>query len=221
MVFSKFKKWLFGNQEQKEVVSEAKENLKDLIKKHELESKKLFNSQVENKQRARQLVKEGNKTAARTALKKAKLSENRYVLVQNKIQNLESRIQALSDAVDVRDSVTVVKSTQAVLDVQLKDITPEVTDELQELFIDQQDQIATMNETLADTEGLDSEIDDFDLDEELDQLETKIQVEKRDPLPPVEDTPVISNNLDKKETPEEDTSDAKEELTNMLQELKE
>jgi len=184
MVFAKLKQWLFGtgggSEEQKK--AQAIKSVKDLIAKQEQLGKKYQNEMLTYKEKAKQFMGANNKNAARQALKQSKIAETRYVRALNTKENLSSRLRALEDASDLKETAQIFGSIQGIITDETVDLDAGTFDELQGEFEEQQDVISMANEALADTSGI-SEYDMADLDEELNIMSTEAELNRSGPLP--------------------------------------
>ncbi|MHA1125522.1 MAG: Snf7 family protein [Candidatus Heimdallarchaeota archaeon] len=187
----KVKNWLFGKDKPKDTESIAK--IRRVINKYTLQSRRLSQQADEQKGLARDMMKGGNKAGAKQALMRRQLYLKKLNETQNKILNLQSMIESISEAKDVADTTKAIQDGVGVIEDTLKNVTPADTERAMFEMQSSMEKVSFASDALADTSFSETELDlDMDdmIDQEMRELEMELSIGQVDELPDVGTTPV-------------------------------
>jgi len=198
----KVKNWLFGKDKPKDTESIAK--IRRVINKYTLQSRRLSQQADEQKGIARDMMKGGNKAGAKQALMRRQLYMKKLNETQNKILNLQSMIESISEAKDVADTTKAIQDGVGVIEDTLKNVTPADTERAMFEMQSSMEKVSFASDALADTSFSETELDlDMDdmIDQEMRELEMELSLGQVDELP---DVGVSTGPTKTKVTEEED-----------------
>ncbi|MHA1245581.1 MAG: Snf7 family protein [Candidatus Heimdallarchaeota archaeon] len=182
----KVKNWLFGKDKPKDTESIAK--IRRVINKYTLQSRRLSQQADEQKGLARDMMKGGNKAGAKQALMRRQLYLKKLNETQNKILNLQSMIESISEAKDVADTTKAIQDGVGVIEDTLKNVTPADTERAMFEMQSSMEKVSFASDALADTSFSETELDlDMDdmIDQEMRELEMELSLGQVDELPDV------------------------------------
>ena len=212
------KNWLFGTKRKDD--AEALATLKAQINRYEHESRNLERQADEQKSLAAKMLKSGNKTGAKQALKRRAIYMKRLNQVQNMLMNLQSQIDSIQTATSTVDTVKAMELGTKVVKTKMQEVDVEKTERVMDEVMSQRDEIEMMTEALSDTALSESILDyedDVAIDDQLAQLEAEMNLGKTEELPDLSDLP--STPTEKPTEKEEDTSDLEAELASLKKKL--
>ena len=182
----KVKNWLFGKDKPKDTESIAK--IRRVINKYTLQSRRLSQQADEQKGIARDMMQGGNKAGAKQALMRRQLYLKKLNETQNKILNLQSMIESISEAKDVADTTKAIQDGVGVIEDTLKNVTPADTERAMFEMQSSMEKVSFASDALADTSFSETELDlDMDdmIDQEMRELEMELSIGQVDDLPDV------------------------------------
>jgi len=198
----KVKNWLFGKDKPKDTESIAK--IRRVINKYTLQSRRLSQQADEQKGIARDMMKGGNKAGAKQALMRRQLYLKKLNETQNKILNLQSMIESISEAKDVADTTKAIQDGVGVIEDTLKNVTPADTERAMFEMQSSMEKVAFASDALADTSFSETELDlDMEdmIDQEMAELEMELSLGQVDELP---DAGTTTTKIKDKEPVEEE-----------------
>jgi len=218
------KDWWFGKDRgsgdiKKERQQQAIATLKKQLNNIEVRGKKLQRQAEEQKAMAKKMLQSGNKQGAKQALTRSNIYLQQYNKLQNTQLNLQTQIDTITNATDTVELVQAMKiGTEVVSDVMGEIDATDVERTMIEME-EQRDQLDLMNESLADTTGIEMSMDaDFadSIDDQLAALEMEMQGE----LPEAGvATPEVSSETEEVTEKKEDSSELEKELEALKKEL--
>ncbi|MCD6446508.1 Snf7 family protein [Candidatus Bathyarchaeota archaeon] len=205
------KNWLFGKK--RDADAEALATLKAQINRYEHEARNLERQADEQKIIAAKMLKAGNKTGAREALKRRAIYMKRLNRVHNMIMNLEAQMKSIQEASATVETVKAMEIGAKVMGEKIKQVTPEKAQKVTETVAMQQEELDMITETIADpslSEGILDYEDDQAIEAQMAELEQEIQLGSTAELPDISDLPSTPTKTKKEK--EEDISDLEKEL---------
>ncbi|NDB30708.1 hypothetical protein EB155_14425, partial [archaeon] len=183
-----FLDWLFGRDRKKDDIGDSKEleaiaTLKKQLNNMEIKGNKLQRQVGEQKDLAKNMLKIGNKIGAREALVRSNVYLQKYNQLSNSRLNLQTLIDNISDATDAKELVSAMKIGNQVVSEMISEVE---TEDLEKTMIEMEenrDRVDIMNETLADTTAIETNMSmEFTegIDEQLAALEMEISGELPD-----------------------------------------
>lgn len=219
----KVKNWLFGRDSKSSSNKEAEAiaSLKKRLNRLEVQGKNLQTKANEQKIMAKKMLKQGNKSGAAQALKRSNLYMQKYNQIQNVSLNLTTQIETISEAKETAETVSALKIAKTVVDESLNAVSAEDVERTMLELDDQREQVAMMSESLADTTGLEMDLDeDFgEIDDQLAALELEIQSEAHGDLPEAGTGGTVAESPATTEETGENTADLEDELEKLQKEL--
>jgi hypothetical protein len=223
------KGWLFGNKKRKPAETVAA--LRGVINRYIIRSRALRRQADEQRSLARDMLKDGNKVAARQALLRRTLYMRDLNNTYNKTMNIQRVIDAIRSAQDNIVMADALKQADDVIRVSLRDAAPERIEEIMMSVEDSIEQVGYTDEILSDTSMSESgllEDELMGLDSQLEALETELLLEEKGELPTAATrTPAVRTSAKREQEPsppkeasipEEDISD--EELQREIEAIK-
>ena len=169
----KVKNWLFGKDKPKDTESIAK--IRRVINKYTLQSRRLSQQADEQKGIARDMMQGGNKAGAKQALMRRQLYLKKLNETQNKILNLQSMIESISEAKDVADTTKAIQDGVGVIEDTLKNVTPADTERAMFEMQSSMEKVSFASDALADTSFSETELD-LDMDDMIDQEMRELEI---------------------------------------------
>mmetsp|Transcript_712 Transcript_712/g.1706 ORF Transcript_712/g.1706 Transcript_712/m.1706 type:complete len:230 (+) Transcript_712:259-948(+) len=145
------------------------ETLEMLTKRSSLLSKKIF----EQKNKAMELTKAGNKRAALLSLKNKKLYETQLEQIENNILRIHEQKISLENQSTTIQTVTALQASTEASKQAFKDMNIDKVDKVLDDINEQNDQMREINEAIGQPTGLMANMDDDDLMAELEEMEAE------------------------------------------------
>ncbi len=217
----RLKNWLFGKSADQDKESEAIAQLKKRLNKYEIESRNLLTKSEEEKNLARRMVAEGNKSGARQALKRANLYQQKYNKTQNLMLNLHTQVETISSAKDTVETVKALKSGSEIVETSIGEINKIDADRVMIELEEQRDRLNVVNEALSDISGIDMELEDDyadNIESQLEALEMEVESKKHGELPEA-GTKTVDWEAGEEKKEEKGKGDLENELESLKKEL--
>ena len=187
------KGWLFGNKNRKPPETIAA--LRGVINRYIIRTRGLRRQSDEQRALARDMLRDGNKVAARQALLRRSLYMRELNNTYNKTMNIQRVIDAIRSAQDNIVMAGALKQADDVIRVSLRDAAPERIEEIMMSVEDSIEQVSYTDEILSDTSMSESGLEEDVLsamDSQLEALEAELMLEEKGELPtPAVRTPPI------------------------------
>lgn len=224
------KGWLFGNKKRKPAETVAA--LRGVINRYIIRSRALRRQADEQRGLARDMLKDGNKVAAKQALLRRTLYMRDLNNTYNKTMNIQRVIDAIRSAQDNIVMADALKQADDVIRVSLRDAAPERIEEIMMSVEDSIEQVGYTDEILSDTSMSESgllEDELMGLDSQLEALETELLLEEKGELPAAATrTPAVRTSTKREPSPtskesaipEEDEEVSDEELQREIDAIK-
>jgi len=216
--------WLFGEDRKgnskKEKEQQAVATLKKQLNNLEVRGKSLRRQADEQKQMAKQMLKEGNRTGAKQALTRSNIYLQKYNKIQNMSLNLQTQIDTISETKATAETVKALQESTGVVRETFEEISAVDVERTMAEMEDQRDQLDMMNEALADTTSIEMGLD-MEFSENIDDQLAAMEMEMQGELPDAGSKTATTESADREAVPakEEDTSDLEEELEALKKEL--
>ena len=223
------KGWLFGNKKRKPAETVAA--LRGVINRYIIRSRALRRQSEEQRSLAREVLRDGNKVAARQALLRRTLYMRDLNNIYNKTMNIQRVIDAIRSAQDNIVMADALKQADDVIRVSLKDAAPERIEEIMLSVEDSIEQVGYTDEILSDTTMSEAGLEEDSLtalDSQLEALEAELLLEEKGELPtPARTSPVRTSTrratptgVEEPTIPEGDEEISEEDLKREIEEIK-
>ena len=208
--------WLFGRDRKKDDVGDSKEleaiaTLKKQLNNMEIKGNKLQRQVGEQKDLAKNMLKIGNKIGAREALVRSNVYLQKYNQLSNSRLNLQTLIDNISDATDAKELVSAMKIGNQVVSEMISEVE---TEDLEKTMIEMEenrDRVDIMNETLADTTAIETNMS-MEFTEGIDEQLAALEMEISGELPDIKDKEIENIGESEEREKEEENQEAKENL---------
>ena len=209
------KGWLFGNKNRKPPETVAA--LRGVINRYIIRTRGLRRQSDEQRALARDMLRDGNKVAARQALLRRSLYMRELNNTYNKTMNIQRVIDAIRSAQDNIVMAGALKQADDVIRVSLRDAAPERIEEIMMSVEDSIEQVSYTDEILSDTSMSESGLVEDELtalDSQLEALEAEMLLEEKGELPtPAIRTPPIRSTTSRTQSKIPDKIEEEEEIS--------
>ena len=209
------KGWLFGNKNRKPPETIAA--LRGVINRYIIRTRGLRRQSDEQRALARDMLRDGNKVAARQALLRRSLYMRELNNTYNKTMNIQRVIDAIRSAQDNIVMAGALKQADDVIRVSLRDAAPERIEEIMMSVEDSIEQVSYTDEILSDTSMSESGLVEDELsalDSQLEALEAELLLEEKGELPtPAIRTPPIRSTTSRTQSKIPDKIEEEEEIS--------
>ncbi len=209
------KGWLFGNKNRKPPETVAA--LRGVINRYIIRTRGLRRQSDEQRALARDMLRDGNKVAARQALLRRSLYMRELNNTYNKTMNIQRVIDAIRSAQDNIVMAGALKQADDVIRVSLRDAAPERIEEIMMSVEDSIEQVSYTDEILSDTSMSESGLVEDELtalDSQLEALEAELLLEEKGELPtPAIRTPPIRSTTSRTQSKIPDKIEEEEEIS--------
>lgn len=209
------KGWLFGNKNRKPPETIAA--LRGVINRYIIRTRGLRRQSDEQRALARDMLRDGNKVAARQALLRRSLYMRELNNTYNKTMNIQRVIDAIRSAQDNIVMSGALKQADDVIRVSLRDAAPERIEEIMMSVEDSIEQVSYTDEILSDTSMSESGLVEDELsalDSQLEALEAEMLLEEKGELPtPAIRTPPIRSTTSRTQSKIPDKIEEEEEIS--------
>jgi hypothetical protein len=157
--------FLFGDKRRKP--SETIAKLRAVINRYELKSRAIRRKADEQRSLAIEMVRDGNKMGAKKSLLRRQLYLKKLESTENKILNINRVIETIETVKDNIELSGALREADVVINEGLREVGPEVTEELMVRLEEGMERAAMADEALSDVTSAEAELD-LEIEESID-----------------------------------------------------
>ncbi len=157
--------FLFGDKRRKP--SETIAKLRAVINRYELKSRAIRRKADEQRSLAIEMVRDGNKMGAKKSLLRRQLYLKKLESTENKILNINRVIETIETVKDNIELSGALREADVVINEGLREVGPEVTEELMVRLEEGMERASMADEALSDVTSAEAELD-LEIEESID-----------------------------------------------------
>jgi len=184
------KNFLFGDKRRKP--SETIAKLRAVINRYELKSRAIRRKADEQRSLAMDMLRDGNKMGAKKSLLRRQLYLKKLESTENKILNMNRVIETIETVKDNIQLAGALKEADVVINEGLREVGPEVTEELMVRLEEGMERASMADEALADVTSAEAELEieiEDAIDAEIAAMERQLVGTEAGTTEPVSRTP--------------------------------
>lgn len=182
--------FLFGDKRRKP--SETIAKLRAVINRYELKSRAIRRKADEQRSLAMDMLRDGNKMGAKKSLLRRQLYLKKLESTENKILNMNRVIETIETVKDNIQLAGALKEADVVINEGLREVGPEVTEELMVRLEEGMERASMADEALADVTSAEAELEieiEDAIDAEIAAMERQLVGTEAGTTEPVSRTP--------------------------------